>query len=54
MANPLIALKSQAPDIGQAFSNALMNIQAIDNIRQSRAEAPLRRQQFEMQNQALA
>jgi len=49
--NPLISLQAKAPDISQAFSNALLNVGRIDQLRQSRAEAPMRSRILESQAQ---
>jgi hypothetical protein len=47
--NPLISLQAKAPNIGQAFSNALMDVSRIDALRQGRAEAPMRSRLLEAQ-----
>ena len=48
---PEIALQARVPDIGKAFSNALMNVGRIDDLRRSRAEAPIRQRLLEAQTQ---
>lgn len=50
--DPSIALRVRAPDIGQAFSNALLNLQSIDRLSQFAKEAPLRNRLLEAQTQA--
>ena len=47
--NPLISLQAQAPDISRTFSNALLNIQRINQLRQQREEAPQRARLLEAQ-----
>lgn len=46
---PEIALGVRAPDVGRAFSNALLNVQAIEGIRQGREQEPLRNRLLEAQ-----
>jgi hypothetical protein len=50
--NPLIPLQAQAPDLGATFSNVLLNIKNLDQIRQGRAEAPTRQRLLEAQTGA--
>jgi len=50
--NPLISLQAQAPDIGQTFSNTLLNLGRIRQIQQARQEAPQRARILESQAQA--
>jgi len=47
--NPIIPLSVKSPDIGATFSNALMNIQKIDQIRQQREQAPMQNQLLQAQ-----
>lgn len=47
--NPLIALQGQVPDVGRTFSNALLNVGRIEDIRRARAEAPIRERLLEAQ-----
>jgi hypothetical protein len=49
--NPLIALQGQTADIGQTFSNVLMDLHNIDQIKRGRAEAPIRQQMLEAAQQ---
>jgi hypothetical protein len=37
--NPLIALQARAPDIQGSFRNALLNVQGIQGLRESQAQA---------------
>ena len=46
-----IALASQVPDLGQTFSNVLMNVQRMDAIREGRAQEGLRNRLLEAQAQ---
>ncbi len=48
-ANPLISLQTRVPDVGQIFSNALLNVQRIGQLRQAREEAPTRARILEAQ-----
>lgn len=50
-ANPLIALQTRTPDVGAAFSNALLNLGRINQLQRSREEQPLRSRILEAQAQ---
>jgi hypothetical protein len=47
--NPLIPLQARGVDIGETFSNALLNVGKIDQLRQAREQAPARQQLLEAQ-----
>lgn len=47
--NPSISLQTKVPDTGQIFSNALLNIQRFDQLKQSRADEPTRQRLLEAQ-----
>jgi hypothetical protein len=49
--NPLIPLQVRGADMGEAFSNALLNVGRIDQLRQSQQEAPIRQRLLEAQTQ---
>jgi hypothetical protein len=49
--DPRISLEARAPDLGQTFSNALLNISRIDALKQRREQAPLRSRLLEAQTQ---
>ena len=44
-----ILLAVRAPDVGQTFSNALLNVQRFQGIEQTRASDPLRNRLLEAQ-----
>lgn len=47
--DPRISLAARAPDVEAAFSNALLNVQRLEGIRQGREEQPLRNRLLEAQ-----
>lgn len=47
--NPLISLQAKAPDIGKTFSNVLLSLGRIEDIKRGRAEAPARQRLLEAQ-----
>ena len=49
---PEIALGVRVPDVGQTFSNILLNTERFDKIRQERSEAPIRQRLLEAQTGA--
>ncbi len=51
--NPLLSLQVQAPDVGQAFSNALLNVGRLSQIQQAQAERPTEQAQFNTRQQEI-
>jgi hypothetical protein len=49
--NPLLSLQVQAPDVGQAFSNALLNVQRLGQIQDAAAARPSPQALFNVREQ---